>query len=407
MEIRPILSALWRNRTGAVLVALQVAITLAVVVNAAFIIHDRTGKMARPSGIDSENILTVVNRAYDPDYDFEGGRRADLDALRAIPGVVSASEVNTLPLSGGGWSLGLMTDPEQPETMFPTAGFATDEMGLATFGLELIEGRWFRKDEIITFNLDAVEALPQGVVLSLQQAEHMFPDESAVGKLVYLDTGDALTVIGVVNNVATPWPGYSETALGGFYRSIFVPALFQPPTNEYAVRTEPGQAERLLPVVEKTLAERANGRVISGLKLHRDIVGNTYGADIATTRTLISVIVLLVVITSLGIVGLASFNVRQRTKQIGTRRALGATRGDILRYFMLENVLVTSIGLAIGTVFTLGLNMWLVQSYSVPRLDVSWVPFGIVFLLLLGQAAVLAPARRATRVSPAIATRTV
>ena len=113
----------------------------------------------------------------------------------------------------------------------------------------------------------------------------------------------------------------------------------------------------------------------------------------------------LLLITALGIIGLASFWVQQRTRQIGVRRALGATRAQILRYFQTENFLLASAGIALGMLLAFGLNQWLMSKYELPRLPLWYMPVGAVALWLLGQIAVLGPARRAAMVPPAIATR--
>ena len=116
---------------------------------------------------------------------------------------------------------------------------------------------------------------------------------------------------------------------------------------------------------------------------------------------------LLLVITTLGITGLASFSVSRRTKQIGTRRALGATRGHIVRYFLVENFLITSAGLFIGVGMTIGLNMALVSTLSFPKLEFTYVLAGAAALWIVGLLAVSGPAQRASTVPPAVATRTV
>lgn len=122
---------------------------------------------------------------------------------------------------------------------------------------------------------------------------------------------------------------------------------------------------------------------------------------------LTAVIVALLVVTALGIVGLASFWVQQRTRQIGVRRALGATRGQILRYFQTENFLLATLGIFIGMVLAYGLNQLLMGRYELPRLPLVYLPVGAVALWLLGQIAVYWPARRAASVPPALATRSV
>ena len=116
---------------------------------------------------------------------------------------------------------------------------------------------------------------------------------------------------------------------------------------------------------------------------------------------------LLVLVTASGILGMASFWVGQRRKQIGVRRALGARRSDILRYYLLENFIVTSIGIGIGIVLALLLNQIVAESLSLSRLPLSDLAIGMVLLWLVGQAATFAPARRASLIAPATATRSV
>ncbi|MBA3485877.1 MAG: FtsX-like permease family protein, partial [Lysobacter sp.] len=95
------------------------------------------------------------------------------------------------------------------------------------------------------------------------------------------------------------------------------------------------------------------------------------------------------------------------TKQIGIRRALGATRGQILRYFQTENVLLATLGIVLGMLLAYGINMLLMQHYELPRLPAMYLPVGAIALWLLGQIAVYGPARRAAQVPPAVATRSV
>jgi putative ABC transport system permease protein len=130
-----------------------------------------------------------------------------------------------------------------------------------------------------------------------------------------------------------------------------------------------------------------------------------YRQDRAMAWLLATVIIALLVVTALGIVGLASFWVQQRTKQIGVRRALGATRGQILRYFQTENFLLASIGIVLGMLMAYAINQLLMGKYELPRLPLVYLPVGAIALWLLGQFAVFWPARRAAAVPPAVATR--
>ena len=117
-------------------------------------------------------------------------------------------------------------------------------------------------------------------------------------------------------------------------------------------------------------------------------------------------IVLLILQLISGIVGLASFWVTRRVKQIGTRRALGARRFNIRSYFQTENGLMVGMGVALGVVLTYGFNIWLMENYNAERLPWFYLPLGAAAVFVLGQLAVLGPARRAAQVSPAVATRT-
>jgi putative ABC transport system permease protein len=122
---------------------------------------------------------------------------------------------------------------------------------------------------------------------------------------------------------------------------------------------------------------------------------------------LVGVCAALLIVTALGIVGLGSFWVAQRRRQIGVRRALGATRGNILRYFQTENFLLATIGIALGMLFAWVINLFLMHHYELPRLPLAYLPIGAIALWLIGQAAVLGPAMRASAVPPVVATRSV
>src|SRR5688572_31792075 len=102
MEIRPIYSALMRNKAGLALIVLQVAITLAVVCNSLFIILDRAERVNRPSGMDEMNTFMIRSLGFTSNFDLANTIRADLEAIESIPGVIAATTTNTVPMSRGG-----------------------------------------------------------------------------------------------------------------------------------------------------------------------------------------------------------------------------------------------------------------------------------------------------------------
>jgi putative ABC transport system permease protein len=174
----------------------------------------------------------------------------------------------------------------------------------------------------------------------------------------------------------------------------------------YLVRSEPGGREAVLAGLEELLVGVDGGRIVT-LRTLDELKRDTYGGVLALMKALTAVVVLLVLVTALGIVGLTSFSVSQRRRQIGTRRALGATRRDILRYFLLENWLVTGSGLALGLGLAWGLNYALMKVAEAPKLDWALLAGGMLLLWVSGILAALVPALRATRVAPVVATRTV
>lgn len=401
MEFRPILSAMLRNKTGVILIALQIAVTLAVLCNALFIIEQRNEKMARPTGIDVENIFRISVRGLDDGYSAELNIAEDMRAIRQIPGVVSATPVSWVPLSGGAWSqcYGRQQEPGTPTVCATT--FMSDEAGIETLGLNLTAGRGLREHEVLWREQRSDEWPPVGL-LTQAMADELFPDgENPLGQTLYMN-GNPIQVVGIVERMQGAWINWS-----GFERNILLPMVIDSPFKVYMVRAEPGERDRLMPLVEEALTQRNPDRIVAGLDTLENIRFNSYRQDYAMSRFLLLTITLVVVVTSLGIVGLASYNVTQRTKQIGTRRALGARRVDILRYFLLENWLVTTMGLALGVVLTFGLNYWMVNEFELARLDWRYVPWGVLALWVLGQSAAFLPARRAAMIPPALATRTV
>ena len=116
-------------------------------------------------------------------------------------------------------------------------------------------------------------------------------------------------------------------------------------------------------------------------------------------------VVLLLLITSLGLTGMVMFNIQRRTKQIGTRRALGAKKRDIISYFMLENYLICLVGGVLGGLLAIQLGQQLMAIYSLPMLEWQYPALTLVGLLIVTSLAVIVPATKAANISPAIATR--
>ena len=143
------------------------------------------------------------------------------------------------------------------------------------------------------------------------------------------------------------------------------------------------------------------------VKSFSEIRAKAYRADVGMAVLMGVICLILLAVTAAGIVGLTSFWVGQRHRQIGVRRALGARKVDILRYFQVENLLIAGAGVVIGVLLAVGLNLWLMSHYEMTRIPVLYVLTGVLAMLAIGQAAVFVPARRASNVPPVVATRAV
>jgi putative ABC transport system permease protein len=175
--------------------------------------------------------------------------------------------------------------------------------------------------------------------------------------------------------------------------------------GNYLLRTDPARRDEVLKAAVAALNRADPNRIIGPQSTVSQMRRDFYSRDRAVIWLLVSVCVALLAVTAFGIVGLASFWVQQRTKQIGVRRALGATRGQILRYFQTENFLLATIGIVLGMLLAYAINQLLMGKYELPRLPLYYLPVGAALLWLLGQIAVYGPARKAASVPPAVATR--
>ncbi|MDQ6648291.1 MAG: ABC transporter permease, partial [Pseudomonadota bacterium] len=414
----PLISALRRHKAGTVLITLQIALTLAIVCNSLFLISGRIEKIQRSSGLNESDLLmvatthtgiktaTVADKAR-----LEASIAGDLAALRQLPDVAEAYETNSLPLSNIAWSLHLRQKSDGgggPNTGF----FDADPNTLATLGVHLIAGRNFRYDEITGRDLLGVVD-PSVIIVSKHLADDLFPNGDALGKQVYFSsTTVPSTIVGIIDRMQT---GHAQSVLPSrAWNSTLVPSHLLEPSRYYVVRSKPGRLAAAMKSVPAALYAQDPQRVIpdgsgedAGVRSFAQIREQAYQSDrvLAVLMSVISVILL--VVTAAGIVGLSSFWVGQRRKQIGVRRALGATRADILRYFHAENLVISAAGVVIGSILAIGMNLWMVTQFEMDHLPELYVCIGAVVLLLLGQGAVLAPALRASRVSPVEATRSV
>lgn len=403
MQIRPILSALSRNKTGAILIALQIALTMTILVNAIAMIQQRQGQMARPSGIDEGNIFTFSYMGFADDFNEKTQVQADLDYIRQLPGVIDAIQTNAAPLTSSGWSMSLKTGLDDDAQDVGTAVYFVDEHGIDSYGLNLIAGENFKPEAMMDWEMGNSKWPNQGIITKTL-ANDLFENDwqSALGQTVYINDNQPVNVIGIVETLQAPWNGWD-----GVERSLLSPVFTQFGSGLIVVRTEPGQRDRLMTDIEDGLISNYKGRLIRQMRSMDETRERSYQNHNGINTILTTLVICLTVVTALGIVGLASFSVNRRRKQIGTRRALGARKVDIMQYFMVENFMITTVGVVLGAGLAVGLNMLLVSNLNIQPIAWYYIPAGMLCLWVIGQLAVYGPAKKACRISPALATRSI
>ena len=411
MELRPILTTLRRHKTASALIVLEIALSCAIVCNALFLISGRIDRLHRVSGVAENEIVRVQLTGIGKDENEEALTRTDLAALRALPGVRDATVTNQVPFVNSSWNTSVTMTKDQQQPTLSATTYMGDDHFLDTFGLKLIAGRNFTPDELIAwkdFNAPNAKISLPSMIITRSMAEKLFPGEQAVGKSFYSWGDDPIRVVGVVDHLVRPSDQGGDA--GHEYSEILPLRVPYTTGGNYVIRvTDPARRDEVLKAAIETLKRNGPNRIVlaDNTMTFEALRAKYYQQDRAMVWLLVAVCIALLVVTALGIVGLASFWVQQRTKQIGVRRALGATRGQILRYFQTENFLLASLGIVLGMMMAYGINQLLMGKYELPRLPAIYLPVGAVVLWLLGQLSVLGPARRAAAVPPAVATRSV
>jgi putative ABC transport system permease protein len=407
MELGPILSTLRRHKIPALLLILEIALTCAIVCNAVFLISQRLERNKMTSGVVEHELVQIQVANIGKPANAKARAQEDLALLRQVPGVTAAALVNQVPFTNSSSNTSIKLDPTQK---LPTLN-ATMYMGeglIGTYGARLVAGRDFNADEYMDF--DAMRSDPDlqnkvgSVIITQAMAERLWPGERALGKNIYLGE-TSVRVIGVLQALIRPALFNGDSTAQ--WTMVFPLRMSTASASRYVLRTAPGQRERVLEDAAKVLRKADPHRIILKKKTLDDIRSDFFRNDRAMAGILVSVIVALLAVTALGIVGLASFWVAQRRRTIGVRRALGATRRNILNYFQTENFLLATIGIVLGMVLAYGINLFLMLHYELPRLPAVYFPVGAIVLWLIGQVAVLGPALRAAAVPPVVATRSV
>ena len=410
MDILPILSTLRRHKLTAWLLILEIALTCAIVCNAVFLIGQRLQRMDMPSGVAGHELLQIqVADVVQPANPY-AREQEDLAVLRQVPGVQSVAFSNQVPFGASSSNGNVLLDPNQPQRTLNATTYFGENL-VPTMGTRLVAGRDLRPDDFVDVdtalkglrNGDS-KSLPHVTLITRTLAERLWPGQNPLGRLIYLTPTVGLRVVGVLASLVRPNAYDAATAQ---YTMVIPLRMGADKGMSYVVRTRPQDRARVLAASLAALKKADPQRVVTTQRTFDEVRRRFFRDDRAMAGMLVGVIAALLIVTALGIVGLASFWVAQRRRTIGVRRALGATRANILHYFQTENFVLATLGIALGMVLAYGINLFLMTHYELPRLPAVYFPVGAIALWLIGQLAVLGPALRAAAVPPVVATRSV
>lgn len=398
-------SSAWPSKVGPALITLQIALTLAILCNAVFIVQQNLTKVFQSSGIDERNDFAVSNYWIGNQADLISSIQSDVLALRSIPSVRDAYQSNVLPFLGG-QTVGITLHPDRAGSTETAAVYFGDQHAVDTLGLKLVAGRNFRAAEISDYDGRRDQPAASGVLVTWALAQQLAPGGRVLGHLATLTPSNiSVPVVGVIGALQIPF-AYAPEVDSFAENSIVLPYRYINSYGFYIVRAKPGRLAEAMRAAPVALAGVSRQRVavvqsLSGQRLEG------YRGDRTVALMLSTICLILLAVTAFGIVGLTSYWVSQRRYQIGIRRALGATRLGIIRHFLIENLVIMACGILIGVLVAVAGNLWIVRSYSTSRLPFEYLLIGAVAVLALGQLAALWPALRAASVPPAEATRTI
>jgi putative ABC transport system permease protein len=416
MSMRIHLSVLRRHSLMPALVVLQVALACAILCNVLFLVQQKLAPMMAPSGVADDQLILIDQMAsqYHP-WTAAEVRRGE-QVLREVPGVRDASAAFGLPMVQGA----LMDMALQGGNGVKLGVNGYLGAGLVkTLGLQLVAGRDFLPDEYRDFGMGGEgngkwdPGAPQPIIITRSLANQLFDDGHALGK-VMTDPSDreshGYRVVSIVqhllrNQLGLATDGRADNTL------LLARRIGSTSLLDFAVRVDPSMHDAVLKRVAAAIQREFGAGMRKGLtariSFYSERREQAFRSQRAALWLFAGVTLAVVIVTVIGIMGLTGFWVQKRTRQIGIRRALGARKADILRYFLVENLLIVGVGIAIGMLLASLGNRLLMRHYELAHLPWTYLPWGALVMVVLSQLAVLGPALRASAVPPVVATRSV
>lgn len=395
------------HRLRRTLVATQVMLAVVLVIGSGLMLRSVVNMYNVDKGFETENILTFRINPPSSSYDTEEERVSFyhqlLERTNALPGVLAAGAVQSLPMTGGSnnWSILIEGRPvanvgEAPSDLVQRV---TPEY-FEALGLTLVRGRFFDHE-------DDAHSLPV-VVISESMAQKHWPGEDAIGKRlkVFMPDWPWIEVIGIVKDVRHRGPNQEPRPRWYVpHAQAYVSAYSSPLSTTIAVRSDSDPTPLLGPIVE-LMSEFDAGVPISNVRTMDEVLAGAMGGQRFVMTVLAVFGLLALFLAVVGVYGVVSYAVSQRTREIGLRMALGAKGSAVLTQVMREGLILSLVGVGAGLAGSLGLSR-VFESMVFGITPTDPITYGGVVIVLVAAAAgaSLLPARRASRVSPVVALR--
>jgi putative ABC transport system permease protein len=390
------------NRLRNMFVVAQVAMALVLLVGAGLFLKSLGRLQSVDPGFNARNLLTVKvslpGRKYDTDQKQLDFFSRATEQLRAIPGVVSVGSINTLPFNGphSGTSMHIEGRPELPSSQGPSTGICVTDLNyFQTMQIPLIRGRLFTADE--------AREMRHVVVVNEEFVRQNFPGEDPLGKRVTINMKDEnvpTQIIGVVGNTKHLGLDLENEDLAYWPQPELVYN-----SMAFVIRTQ-GDPLSVVPAARNVIRsidpQQPLGEIntMDGL-LSKSIARSQFSAVLLGVFSIVALLM-----AAVGIYGVMSYSVQQRTHEIGLRMALGAQRGDVLRLVVKQGIVVGLIGVALGLAASFGLTRMIVSLlFEVQATDPRTFATVAAGLFVITLLACFIPARRATKVDPLVALR--
>ena len=399
-----------RHATQRVFVVVEMALSLVLLVGAGLMIRSLAALHSVNPGFNPQNVITFAiglspARLTNP-ATIRQALRAATETFESVPGVAAASAMGgSLPMQGDSempfWREGQPKPPTQAE-MNLALWYPVQSDYLKVMGIPLIRGRFVSEQD--------TEKSPLVVVIDQNFAREYFPSEDPIGKRINMGLiGGPAEIVGVVGHVKH-W-GVSDTAHQNLQSEYYMP-LTQLPDQVFplvaggigmVVRTS-GNPNTFMGALRNASAQFDSKQVVYDFIPMEKIVSDSIAAQRFTMTVLGIFSGLALILSAVGIYGVISYVVGQRTHEIGVRVALGAQQNDILGMVLGEGLRVALVGIAIGTVTALGLTRLMTKMiFGIRAADPTTFVGVAILLTLVAAAACFFPARKAMRVDPLVA----